>query len=355
MRVLVVSTILGAFSCAVRDMSLSRLVDEGFGVVDEVIARDSYGVERVVALFPHRSRTEIVPSWLLGGGEEGKSIIHLGGMLGWSSRKIEYEILEREDWIISFYELFRGEFDGSDLMAITVSELLRRSRFTAAVGTIYFSRPNNSFWSYAIREKPPKLPQYTPNPFGFLFTNHRLTFRQLSEVIQANVEWSLLLRRHPHLARAALATFRDTKFSFIHDKLSVVLAESKLGDSRILERCENLGDLLTHVAHVIHDKQWPIDRKPNFDNFIRHAFFFDSPTPDPMETGNNWAGLPTQYNFKALPDVLGDEFRDYQIDFVRYKFQEFVRLIEYEWDLAEPNPAAIPSIVQLIEEKIILK
>jgi hypothetical protein len=66
--------------CTVRDTSLSRLIDEGFGVSDQVLARDSRGIDRVLSQFQGAGgpRTDFVPSWLLAGVGGIGVEIHLG-------------------------------------------------------------------------------------------------------------------------------------------------------------------------------------------------------------------------------------------------------------------------------------
>jgi hypothetical protein len=116
----------------------------------------------------------------------------------------------------------------------------------------------------------------------------------------------------------------------------------------LFRRDLNVSKILSLVAHLIHydDRNAGISEDYDIDEFLRRAFFLDSDTPEPLNAVDEF---PLPYRFKSLQEVVGDEFLGYDREYIRSRFVEFVLLIRLEWENAEPNPAPIPSIVELIE------
>jgi hypothetical protein len=184
--------------CTVRDTSLSRLIDEGFGVVDEVMARDSQGFDRVVSRFQGRRgpKVDVVPTWLFGGAEGTSVEIHLGATLGRRHDELDsYELRHGRfdhriqgmgNWIIS-YTLQTAEYLSTELAA---NELMGRCRHIVPANVVYFSRPNPdtvSSWVYTIVDHSPRhlLLGANPIPTYRVMSATRLSLRQKSNIIEA--------------------------------------------------------------------------------------------------------------------------------------------------------------------------
>jgi hypothetical protein len=366
--------------CTVRDTSLSRLIDEGFGVADEVMAWDSHGFERIVSQFrgprgpqfdgvptwmfqgvksvvslfrgPREPLIDVVPSWLLGGGE-GTSLIRLGARVEQDVQGIyEYEIQGMDNWIIR-YSLVRTDL--VDLEQMAANELVHRTRHTLPVNIVYFSRPSPETeysWMYSIRDDGPRrflLGTNEPQTLHWLRTN-RIPFRGISSLIQAFIDWSLLLRRYPHIEvhvsyiinRSDQRMPEDPDWTLVMRKTPEFLRN----EYRVIH--ENVSSVLTLAAHFMHRHAECLARNTDDDLFHRGAFFLDSDSPESIIARKNFMLRP--YRFRTLQDVLGDDFQGYDRDYIRSRFGIFVELVKLEWDRPEPNPAAIPSIVDLIEQ-----
>jgi hypothetical protein len=356
--------------CTVRDTSLSRLIDEGFGVADEVWARDSGGFERVVSQFrgPRGPMTDVIPSWLLGGGE-GTSAIHLGAHVNYNPnfpgneelKRSDYEIEGMGDWIISYTHEYAGRVD---LGSLAANELLHRSHYIRPVDIVYFSRPNpgtEKSWMYTIFDNGPRRLLLGPQPTWVRewVRLSVISFRQKCIKIQALMDLSLLLRRHPRIHDSAdFSVAVKVDHTVENPKLLLVNTHRPRFRPQPV-RVANLPDILYRVADLIHreDHNMPVVDygpyayslrgwwAPRMEEFLRHGFFLDSDSPEPFYPGRNHL-----YTFKTLQEVLGDEFEGYDREYIRSKFREFVELVRHEWDQPEPNPAAIPSIVDLIEQ-----
>lgn len=366
MLLLIVLHLSAQVFCTVRDTSLNRLIDEGFGVAHEVMARDSRGVDRVVSQFrgPRGAMIDVIPSWLVG-GEEGTSVqIRLGARVdgievddvdrGLDGRTAhEYEIQGMEDWIIR-YEW--NSVAATDLQDMAANELLFRSRHTLPVNILYFSRPDPETpwsWCYTIVDHRPRrllfgIPQWAaemrlPSPL-----------RKISSVIEAVIDWALLLRRYPHINDSARLIFGRSQINHSPDdpELTFVMV-MPLGFHSVRDfvRDDDLTENLELVAGFIHHNE-RLDKFAfrDAEEFVRHAFFIDSDSPGPIYADPTFYHFHNEYTFKTLQEVLGDEFEGYDIDEVRSKFREFVELIRHEWNQRVPNHAAIPSLVSRVED-----
>jgi hypothetical protein len=240
-------------------------------------------------------------------------------------------------------------------MDLAANELLHRSHYILPVNILYFSRPNPDAaisWVYTIVDNGPRRLLLGPNiPQGpHWTTTTRLPFRKLSSVIEAVMDWTLLLRRHRHIKDSANLIFGRSQINHVADEHAFTLVTTSTPgfSNRIGPRNPKyVVEILQFVAHLIHrDREIAYESWfPNVEQFLRRAFFLDSGSPVPVHVGNR------EYHFKTLQHVLGDDFEGYDIEYVRSKFREFVELVRYEWDQPDPNPAAIPSIVDLIEQR----
>jgi hypothetical protein len=327
---------------------------------------DSQGFERVVSQFSGTgTRRDVIPSWLVGGEDGGTSVIHLGKRVYLDNYSLatvncrDYEIEGMENWVIRYTHGVGGHFD---LNEIAANELLYRSRHTLPVNVVYSSRPDPaslSSWMYFIMDvRSHRLflgPGKDPSVRRTKFT--RLPFRQLSTAIQAVTDWSLLLRRYSDILQSAESVFHRSKVNNMSDEpvLTLVMATPPSLFCCGYTRHENVVEVLKFVAHVIHrDMNESIIILDDYtfidvEEFLRRAFFLDSYSPEPVHSE------PRVYRFRTLQDVLGDEFEGYDREYIRSMFQAFVELVKFEWDQPEPNPGAIPSIVDLIEQPLILK
>jgi hypothetical protein len=349
--------------CTVRDSSLSRLIDEGFGVADQVMARDSRGFDRVVSQFQGRRgpQVDVVPSWLIGGAEGPSVEIHLGAPTNEDEDgdtdddeefgRYEYEIRGMANWII-YYS--RPNARHADLNEFAANELMGRCRHIVPANVVYFSRPNPdtvSSWVYTIVDHGPRRSLLGANsiPTYRWMRTTGLSLRQKSNIIEAVTDWSLLLQRHPRIRDGADSLLTRSEVDPAHD--DPVFFMTRIPQSIIhplSRRDEGLSSVLSLVAHLIHQGERTLDFY-DMDLFIRHAFFLDSDSPEPLYAFR-LTGPPYPYRFKTLQEVIWDEFPGYDREYIRSKFAEFVRLFRLEWNRPLPNPAEIPSIVDLIEE-----
>jgi hypothetical protein len=365
MLLLIVFYLSAHVLCTVRDSSLSRLIDEGFGVADQVMARDSRGFDRVVSQFQGRQgpQVDVVPSWLLGGADGTSVEIHLGARanqdayydvdtLEMGYGRYDYEIEGMANWIISYTQQDAGRFSLSELAA---NELLGRCRHILPARVVYFSRPNPhtvSSWVYTIVDNGPRrlLLGASPVPTYRWMSETRLTLRQKSNIIEAVTDWSLLLRRHPRIRDGVDSLLTRSEVDPTQEYPEFVMVITKIPELRIHRlsiRDEDVSNVLLLVAHLIHRDEKSISRYAfrNMSRFLAHAFFSYSDSPQPVNDDSGHL-----YRFKSLQEVIGDEFPGYDREYIRSKFAEFVRLFRLEWDNVEPNPAAVPSMVDLIEE-----
>jgi hypothetical protein len=366
MLLLIVFYLSAHVLCTVRDSSLSRLIDEGFGVSDQVMARDSRGFDRVVSQFqgPGGPLTDVVPSWLLGGVGGTSVEIHLGARIIEDGNeygdtddegefdRLAYEIEGMDNWIISYTYQDAGLVD---LGKFAANELLFRCRYILPVNIVYFSRPNPGTagsWIYTIVDNGPRRLLLGASPvFTYMVVSMPFSLRRISQIIKALTDWSLLLRRYRHIRDRVDSLLGRSQADLTPDNPEFIMAMTKTPGFRTprprSERVEDASKILLLLAHLIHHDA---NRHCNYDldEFIRRAFFLDSELPEPL---NTIRGSPCSYRFETLQEVIGDEFPGYEREYIRSKFAEFVRLFRLEWDNVEPNPVAVLSIVDLIEDQ----
>jgi hypothetical protein len=365
MLVLIVLYLSTHVLCTVRDSSLSRLIDEGFGVSDQVMARDSRGFDRVVSQFqgPRGRKVDVVPSWLLGGAEGTSVEIYLGvrtnqgeyggGVDMEEFDRFEYEIQGMGNWIISYTQ---QDARLVDLGEFAANELLGRCRHILPANVVYFSRPDPGTarsWIYTIVDNGPRrlLLGAIPIPAYRWMSETRLSLRQKSNIIEAVTDWSLLLRRHRHIRdRADLLLSRCQVDPTPDNPEFVMINTPGFRTHPRSVRVEDVSKILSLMAHLIHYDERSSSENYDIDEFLRRAFFLDSDSPEPIYAIRRLNGPSRPYRFKSLQEVVGDEFPGYDMEYIRSKFAEFVRLFRLEWNRPLPNPAEIPSIVDLIEE-----
>jgi hypothetical protein len=330
-----------------RDVSVSRMFDEGFHVRDEVLARDSQGFDRVVSQFrgPRAPGVDVVPSWLLGGAGGTTQVIHLGVPTNRRADGYDYEIQEMPGWTISYYEVDARHIN-IYMYHLAANELLRRCRHIQAHNVVYFSRPNpgtTKSWVYTIIDDGPPIPKV------LWIMSRAPSLRERCRVIETVTDLSLLRIRHPHI-------MIDPFQCLIHS-----LSRINLLDTGIMPSCSycvhnhparTLRDTLARIGQLIHsDSRGTFNLRFGFytDEFIRRAFFLDSETPAPL---SNAEGLV--YQFRSLEEVIGSEFPEYARDEIPSKFAQFVDLFTHAWRMTESDPISIPprveSIVDLIDQ-----
>jgi hypothetical protein len=352
-----------------RDLSVERLVDEGFHVTDDVLARDSRGFERVVSQFrgpqdpqlpgPREHWVDVVPSWLLGGAGGTTEEIHLGDSTYRAIDRCDYEIQERADWTISYYRLNAGDIS---LIDFAMNELLGRCRHISAANVVYFSRPNPGTaltWMYTIIDHGPRRLKVgdTPIPTS-QWMNQALPLRAKCRVIEAVTDFSFLRLRHPHIKIHPFAHLIQSQTQVNPDDPETLMAATFVpvgGSFEQPHRGVSLPDTLSEIGHMIHSLAFLGNRYNRYngifdeDEFIRRAFFLDSENPAPLRNAEGQV-----YQFRSLEEVIGHEFPEYARDEIPSKFAQFVDLFTRAWRMAESDPTSIPprveSIVDLIDQ-----
>jgi hypothetical protein len=340
-----------------RDLSVERLVDEGFHVMDEVLARDSRGFERVVSQFQGHEGpgVDVVPSWLFGGAVGTTQEIHLGALI--ESPFYGYEIKERPGWIIGYYPVHEGHIH---MDKFAMNELLGRCRHIQAHNVVYFSRPNPGTyksWMYTIIDDGPRRLAVgdTSIPTAGWIKSGALSLRAKCRLIETVTDLSFLRLRHPHISI-------DPRLCLIHSLSHINPRPDDRDifmDTSIMPVCSyfvhahpgvSLRDTLSQIGHLIHSNA----RGTNFlrfgfytDEFIRRAFFLDSEYPEPLRNAEGQV-----YHFWSLEGVAGDDFQDYTRAQIRLEFQEFVDLFTQAWRMAESDPTSIPPRVESIADLI---
>jgi hypothetical protein len=335
--------------CTFKDTSVSRLLEEGFAIADEVMDRDSHGFKRLSTTQyignMREEGTEVVPSWLLGGGG-GTTVIHLHG--GDPALPI-FEVRERVDWSIRYYCIDQRETATDMLYYLSIDEVLRREPYTYQDEIVYFSRPVmtdagclSAYVIYARDERFPQIAEQLPLLTRTGFASEQLSFRQISNLMHTIIGMALRLRRHSFGFEAILADYGSISFHRSmtdRERIFVIPPKHGFGFAIYRDEREDERKLFAFMAFIMHGQLNPdVYYFAYIDQVISHAFYRDSETPDPIRL----------IRFRTLRELLGDEFAGYQLRSVRNDIQEWLGLIREEWYKPEPNPAAIPSIADFI-------
>jgi hypothetical protein len=328
--------------CTIKDTSVSRLLEEGFDIVDEVIGRDSHGLVRLTPTYDIAGRTEegteVVPSWLFG-DDGGTTVVHIYRD-DVNSRVLK--VRESDDWWIHYYATPPGMTFVNMLQHFTVNELCREEDQIYQDEIIYFSAMNDTGarWAYVIYARDTRfdeLGERIPLVDGRRFPSEQLSFRQISNLLHTIIR---LTFRHAITGDLRTGDYEDMSFHLsLTDPNEIFVIPPKF-PRRYQGEVHDI-DLFMFMGFIMHGQtalHWTFAR---IDNrvIVRQAFYRDSVTPDPV----------LDIRFRPLSELLGEAFAGYDLSTVSSHFQEWLRLITGEYYAAQPNADAIPKITDLID------
>lgn len=373
------------------DISMDRILDEGWSVLSELAMSDSFGIGRVTTSIQTSGDdiTDTVPSWVLHGrGSEGTETMHLENMVTHRGGcHFSFDIRGHDDLVITYYIL-----NGSD-NTVTIfddpfmARLLERNGYTNASPAVYFSHWGMVEGSIFLMGKGAQAAYVIYKKrdidriacdgitclslWDVIMTEeyvNRVSFRQRSEIMKAVLDWGLLIRGETRLVDKWALFSQETKLVFTEDG-SMTIYPPRIGYAAVPSRYEGhtymsayVGDFYTMLGHILHGGNFGIPPTQycdvmaclgKFAPFMNGAFFLETTTPGPDVV--RWFGTNLVYQFRPLDEVLAGEWSGVDRDIIRSAFQEYVEMVRRELLKTKKvtDLSQFPSIAGLIDSRVL--